>query len=96
MHGGARGADSLANDIALNDLKTCVLVFPAKWDEYGRAAGPLRNQEMLDSLLKLRGTWDIKVLAMPGGRGTADMIDRARKAGVDVIALNYPLPVHRK
>ena len=47
----------------------------AQWAKYGKAAGPMRNQEMLDSGIDL-------VVAFPGGRGTADMLDKARLAGV--------------
>lgn len=52
--------------------------FPADWRKHGRAAGPLRNQQMLDV-----GKPTL-VLAFPGGRGTADMVRRARAAGVPV------------
>lgn len=49
-------------------------------DDYCPAAGPRRNQTMID-----RGA-DI-VLAFPGGRGTSDMVTRADRAGVKVIDL---------
>ncbi len=78
IHGGARGADSLAGAIA-NEAKIRVLVFPADWERNGLRAGPIRNQQMLDE-----GKPDV-VLAMPGGTGTADMVRRARVAGVTVI-----------
>lgn len=45
--------------------------------DYCPAAGVYRNQEMLESGVDL-------VLAFPGGTGTADMVRRARKAGIDV------------
>ncbi len=50
--------------------------YPADWKSHGRAAGPLRNQQMLDVGKPTR------VVAFPGGRGTADMVRRARRAGV--------------
>jgi hypothetical protein len=53
--------------------------FHAEWEKLGRKAGPLRNQLMLDE-----GRPDV-VVAFPGGRGTEDMMMRARSAGVDVI-----------
>lgn len=53
--------------------------FPADWNKHGRAAGPIRNQQMLDE-----GKPDL-VVAFPGGRGTADMVRRARAAGVEAI-----------
>jgi hypothetical protein len=53
-------------------------VYVAQWKKHGRAAGPIRNQRMLD-----KGKPDL-VVAFPGGRGTADMIRRAERAGVPV------------
>jgi hypothetical protein len=44
----------------------------------GKAAGPIRNQRMIDE-----GKPDL-VIAFPGGRGTADMVSRAKKAGIPV------------
>ena len=77
IEGGARGADMLAAEWA-HHTATRLLTFPALWNDEGRAAGPKRNQRMLDE-----GRPDI-VLACPGGRGTADMVSRARRAGVTI------------
>lgn len=55
-----------------------VRVFKADWDKHGKAAGPIRNQQMLDE-----GKPDL-VLAFAGGKGTDDMCRRARAAGVEV------------
>ena len=52
--------------------------YPAQWDVYGRRAGPIRNQEMIDE-----GKPD-GVVAFPGGKGTADMVRRAEAAGLKV------------
>lgn len=80
IHGGAKGADRMAKDWALE--KGCDLVpFPAEWEKYGRKAGPIRNQRMLDE-----GKPDI-VLAFPDkdSVGTWDMVKRAQKAGLEVL-----------
>lgn len=53
--------------------------FPADWRKYGKSAGPLRNQQMIDE-----GKPDL-VVAFPGGTGTADMVRRAKAAGIRVI-----------
>lgn len=45
--GGARGADAIAASIAV-ELGMTSEVHMAKWEQYGRAAGPIRNREMLD------------------------------------------------
>lgn len=77
IHGGARGADTLAELWAAR-AGVSRHRFPANWDRDGKAAGPIRNQRMID-----RGRPDI-VIAFPGGRGTADMIRKAEAAGVPV------------
>jgi hypothetical protein len=78
IEGGAKGADYLAARwSARNDLPNHAR-YPADWAIHGRAAGPVRNQRMLDE-----GKPDL-VVAFPGGKGTADMVRRARSAGVAV------------
>src|SRR4051812_7345271 len=47
IHGAASGVDSLADQWACaSGIKR--LPFPAEWNKHGKAAGPIRNQEMLD------------------------------------------------
>jgi predicted polyphosphate/ATP-dependent NAD kinase len=75
--GGANGADALAVDWA-RYRKVLYRVFAADWEMHGRAAGPIRNQRMIDE-----GKPDA-VVVFPGGRGTADMILRANKAKLPV------------
>lgn len=75
INGGAPGADALASLWAI-DHGVELLEYPANWEAYGRAAGPIRNQTMLD-----RGRPDA-YHAFPGGRGTADMVQRCKRAGV--------------
>lgn len=74
IQGGAPGADRLAAKYA--DVNGVPLVtYPALWSR-GKKAGPERNAFMLEDSRP-----DI-VVAFPGGRGTQDMVDRARKAGL--------------
>lgn len=75
IHGCASGADMLAVLWAVQ-MGIPVVAFPADWDKHGRAAGPIRNKQMLDD-----GKPDI-VIAFPGGRGTENMISQAEAAGV--------------
>lgn len=80
VHGDATGADRWADRWAHtggNDIGR--MAFPADWERHGRAAGPIRNAEML------RAAKPDVVVAFPGGKGTADMVRRAKAAGVDVI-----------
>jgi hypothetical protein len=78
MHGGAPGADALADRWG-RLANVAMEVYKADWKKHGRAAGPLRNERMLKT-----GKPDL-VVAFPGGRGTADMVSRARAAGVEVL-----------
>ncbi len=82
VHGGARGADRLARFWArANGVRQ--RIHNAKWERFGRAAGPLRNQAMLDEQAAC-GEPIALVVAFPGGKGTADMVRRARSAGIAV------------
>ena len=76
ISGGARGADGIGEQWA-EDWGLRLEVFPADWKAHGKAAGHIRNQQMLDSGV------DIAV-QFPGGKGTADMRRRLDKAGVRV------------
>ena len=77
IHGGARGADSLADRYS-EEHDIDKEVYEADWENEGRSAGPKRNQRMLDE-----GKPDC-VVAFPGGRGTQHMVNIARKKGVPV------------
>jgi hypothetical protein len=77
ISGAATGADTAAIDWAV--VNWCqFLEFPADWKKLGPSAGPIRNQRMIDE-----GKPDL-VLAFPGGTGTADMVRRAKAAGIKV------------
>jgi hypothetical protein len=78
VHGAARGADRLAGDWAQkNGVDRCT--FPANWDGRGKSAGHYRNGLMLTFIKP-----DL-VVAFPGGAGTADMVDQAMRARVQVL-----------
>jgi hypothetical protein len=78
IQGEAKGADALGKAWARRNRISCI-GYAADWRRWGnRAAGPIRNQKMLDE-----GQPDL-VLAFPGGNGTADMVRRATGAGIPV------------
>lgn len=77
IQGGATGADNLAWQWA-RDHGVPFETFDADWSGLGPSAGPMRNQRMIDE-----GKPDA-VIAFPGGSGTADMVNRARAAGITV------------
>lgn len=80
IQGGARGADELgfawARAMGIPEEQ-----YDADWENQGSFAGPARNKRMLDE-----GKPDL-VIAFPGGKGTANMIRQALKAGVEVIEI---------
>ena len=81
IEGEARGADTIGR-MAGEFYGIPILKFPANWKKYGKAAGPIRNQQMLDEG-KPTEVWafhnDIE-----SSRGTKDMVNRAKKAGIPV------------
>lgn len=83
IHGCARGADRLAEEV-WNDfppeIDGYVERYPADWNKHGKAAGPIRNKQMLEE-----GKPDLVIAFLaPNSRGTANMIRQAEKAGVPV------------
>ena len=85
LHGGARGADA-AIARAAHQLGWSALVLPAEWQRHGRAAGPIRNRELLE-LAVARAvahtspgvSTSVLVVAFPGGPGTASLVQQARR-----------------
>ena len=77
MSGCASGADSLALKWAY-DRNVGTREYPADWKKHGKAAGPIRNRQMLEA------GFDV-LLAFPGGRGTRDMIKITKARGIHVI-----------
>lgn len=78
IHGGARGADSIAAQEAVK-LGFTMRAFPADWQVNGRRAGILRNLQMLDEKPNI-------VLAFQRGNspGTQHTINEARRRGIPV------------
>ena len=69
ISGGARGADKLAERYAIdNGIK--YKEFPADWDKYGKRAGPLRNQEIVNNSDEIVAFWD---KSSPGTRNTINI-----------------------
>jgi hypothetical protein len=81
VHGDARGADRLADHAAhvLERWGYRVERFPADWRTHGRAAGPIRNRQMLEA-----GADAVFAFPMPGSRGTLDCMIEAHRRGIPV------------
>lgn len=74
LHGNARGVDRwAARTVGTFPIKK----FDADWERYGKSAGHRRNAEMIKHADAL--------LAFPGGVGTANCIEHARRKGIPVI-----------
>lgn len=82
VSGTAGGADTLGERYA-QEKGYEVKKFPAKWDEYGKKAGYLRNQEMGEYADGLIAFWDGQ------SKGTKHMIDIANNKGLKVRVISY-------
>lgn len=80
IEGGARGADTFARQWA-KERNVAFVEFRADWAKHGKLAGFVRNSQMLEM-----GKPDL-VVAFPGGRGTANMVMKAKRAGVRVFEI---------
>lgn len=82
IHGAASGADNMAGVWARANRREDERYirewrFPADWDGLGKAAGPIRNKQMIEAKPDL-------VIAFPGGKGTANMVKLARETNIEV------------
>lgn len=79
IHGGASGADRFAGEWANNRGHSEHTVV-AQWRRYGRAAGPMRNRQLVQM-----GPDVVAAFRLDGSRGTSDAIDLAAAAGIETI-----------
>lgn len=77
ISGTAKGIDQLGERWA-EARGLPVERFPADWDTHGKAAGRLRNREMIEVAEALVAIWDSV------SRGTEDCIAEARRRGLKV------------
>lgn len=93
FHGDARGADA-AIAAAAERLGWLVEPIPAQWSRYGPAAGPIRNRLMLQRAIEEASSLDrriptaVLVIALPGQRGTASLLQQAQR-----LQRRSPLPI---
>lgn len=89
VHGRARGADACAHfaaeDMGMSEGDGTIRPYPADWITHGTAAGPLRNQQMIDVEHQKREPIDICLaFPMPDSIGTWDMVERCLTNGIKV------------
>lgn len=89
IHGCAKGADSLAGFLA-ECYRLKVEEYPADWSMHGKAAGPIRNQRMLDE-----GKPNLVVAFKDGidrglnRGGTEHMVKIAKAAGIPTYVVSH-------
>jgi len=88
VHGAARGADSIADEIG-HRLGFVIRRYPADWDKHGKSAGPIRNSQMLKEEHPDRDGISISeglafTLDLETSRGTRDMVKKLRGADIHV------------
>lgn len=87
ISGGAKGADSLAEQYA-KEKGYALKVFPADWDKYGKSAGYRRNAEMhkyiseFDDRLCI-AFWDRQ------SKGTQHSFDLAKQYNNPILVIKY-------
>jgi 1-aminocyclopropane-1-carboxylate deaminase/D-cysteine desulfhydrase-like pyridoxal-dependent ACC family enzyme len=81
VSGGARGVDRRAEEAAKRrGLRT--IIYHADWETHGKAAGYLRNQDIVDEADEIVAFWD------GVSNGTWHSINLARKAGKKVFIIS--------
>ncbi len=81
IEGEAMGLDSMARDIA-REIGLSVMPYYADWSYYGRAAGPIRNNQMLENG-KPDQVWAFHN-DLPRSLGTLNMVKQALASGHSV------------
>jgi hypothetical protein len=84
VHGACRGADTICAVVA-ETLGFTVRPYRADWTTHGLAAGPIRNQRMIDEEHRTDEPIDLCLAFhndIERSAGTADMVSRATRAGI--------------
>jgi hypothetical protein len=87
IHGGAKGADTIAHEIWTEEYQLPSITVPAPWKRAGRAAGMMRNDGMVKGKWAKGAPVPTLVIAFPGGRGTNGCVSLARQENIPVFDL---------
>jgi len=80
VSGGAKGADSLGERYA-NENNIQTLIFKPDWEKHGRAAGMIRNTDIINNADTIIAFWDGE------SKGTKDSLTKAEKLGKNIILI---------
>lgn len=87
VSGHCEGADMLGELYAEKHGIVCK-AFPAEWEKYGRAAGPIRNSQMIEyaseSAIPI-----VVAFVSPRTKGTTDTVNKAIKRGFSIFRYDY-------
>lgn len=81
ISGSAKGADSLGERYA-NENNIETLIFKPDWEKHGKAAGMIRNTDIVNNSELIVAFWD------QTSKGTKDSIDKAKKLGKKIVVIN--------
>jgi hypothetical protein len=86
IHGACpTGADDIANEWGIaNGEEIMLTTWPAQWDIYGKAAGPVRNEQMMAA----GGDLCVAFLRS-NSSGTLDAIGKARRRGIWTVVIPW-------
>lgn len=82
ISGGAKGADALAERYA-HDNNIPLTIHLANWKAYGKAAGPIRNQQLIEACDQVIAFWDGQ------SKGTGHTIKTAKAKGKPTKVIHY-------
>ena len=83
IHGECKGVDLTADKVA-RKLGFQIISAPADWKTYGKAAGPIRNKQMLNMGANAVYAFHQNISQ---SKGTKNMIEQAKKRGVPVFLI---------
>lgn len=82
IHGNCQGVDKLAEEVG-KKLGFEIECHPADWKKYGKVAGPIRNKEMIESLIKYKNR---EMFAFHDNielsKGTKNCVNQAKKYNI--------------
>lgn len=86
IEGEARGADLMSASVA-KEIGLTVLPFPADWEKFKKAAGPIRNCQMLDQKPDLVIAFHNDI---ESSKGTKHCVTEAKRRGIPVEIVTGP------
>lgn len=91
VHGAGRGADLIAQALC-EWMDIPFEPYPADWGQLGNRAGPVRNQQMVDSGVEAVYAFKAGFCRSLQGGGSEDMVRRALDVGVPAMVIEEVNP----